>query len=170
VKKNILVTGRPGVGKTTLILKVVDIMGDDKCGGFTTDEIREKGGRVGFKIKTLDGETGIIAHVDVESSIQLGRYKVKLDDLEDIAVEAIRKALKGDGLVVIDEIGGMELYSDKFKEVVKAALDSDKKVLASIHKRSHPFTDKVKYRPDVKLMEVTRKNRDRLPGEIFESI
>jgi len=162
---NILLTGKPGCGKTTLIKQIIEELGLD-AGGFYTQEIRIGGGRIGFKIITLDGKEGILAHVDIESPYRVSKYGVDLESLEKIGVDSIHKALEENEVVVIDEIGKMELFSQKFKDVVISVLNSQKKVLATIMLAPNPFADKIKRRQDVKLFYLTPENRRRVREEI----
>src|SRR5713226_4173579 len=87
-----LLTGEPRVGKTSAIKKIIDTIGREHCGGFYIQEIRAEGDRRGFQLITLDGQTGILAHVDIESPIRVGRYGVNLDCLTSIGIAAIDKA------------------------------------------------------------------------------
>ena len=153
---NILITGKPGVGKTTLILKVVQDYQD--VHGFFTREIRKNRKRVGFSIETLDGKKGILAHVDIQSPFRVSKYKVNLKDIKKILIPSIKK--EGD-LIVIDEIGKMELFSEEFKQKVIEALDTGK-VVATIMERPNLFCDKIKSRKDVKMFTVTEENRNNL--------
>ncbi|RMD85526.1 MAG: NTPase [Calditrichaeota bacterium] len=162
---NILLTGKPGVGKTTIIQKIVEEHGK-KAGGFYTREMRENHRRTGFEIITLDGKKGVLASVHLESPYRVGKYRVNLKDLEEIGVKAIEEALHHADLVVIDEIGKMELFSKNFRKVVKQALDSPKKFLGTIMHGSNPFVDKIKQRADVKIFEITERNRNYITGDI----
>jgi len=170
MKKNILFTGRPGVGKTTVIMKLIS--GVEGVDGFYTEEIREKGERKGFRIVTLRGKKGILAHKDLHSSYRVGKYGVNIEDLENIAGRSIILALSDDKkkIVLIDEIGRMELYSPKFQEAVIKALESPKRVIATIQDKHNRFTDAIRKREDVELIEVTSENRKRLPGELREKV
>jgi len=159
VSKTILLTGRPRVGKTTIIKEVVKRL-PGRVGGFYTEEIRERGHRQGFRIVTLDRQEGILAHVNVKSRYRVSKYGVDLVSLERVGVTAIRHAIIASDCVVIDEIGKMELFSAAFKEAVLAAIESDKLVLGTIMLRSHPWADAVKAHPQVTLIKITEANRD----------
>jgi nucleoside-triphosphatase len=165
--KNVLLTGRPGCGKTTLIKRVVNKLAQP-VGGFYTEEIRESGERVGFKIVTLDGQEAVFAHVDFRTSERLGKYGLNLFALETIAVAALRAALRAWQLVVIDEIGPMEIRSRIFCDVVNEALDGGAPILGTITARSFPFTDTIKKRPDVIMIEVRLENREGLVSELSD--
>ena len=163
--KKVLLTGQPGCGKTTLIKRVVNELALPG-GGFYTEEIRQGGERVGFKIITLSGEESVFARVDFKTPQRLGKYGLDLAALETIGVEALRTALRARQLVVIDEIGPMELRSASFRGVVNDALDADSRILASITARSFPFTDAIKDRRDVTVIKVQRDNREQLVSEL----
>jgi len=170
---NILITGTPGVGKTTVLNRVKDEIesrGYD-VGGIYSPEIKENGERIGFAIKDLNtGRNGILSRVNGNGP-RVGKYKVNLKDLEEIGISAVEKALTGADFIIIDEIAPMELKSPKFSRVVEKALDSEISVLAVIHKRSnHPFILKVKNRDDVVVFEVKRENRGVLDREILEAL
>ena len=162
---NILITGKPGVGKTTLIIKLIEEL-DLNVGGFYTQEMRLGGRRVGFKIITLDGEESILAHIDIKSPYRVSKYGVNLEGLEKVGVESIWRALKKNKIIVIDEIGKMELFSPRFKEAVNSALNSDKITIATILLAPNPYTDKIKRRQDVKLFYLTQENREKVKEEI----
>jgi len=161
---NVLITGKPGVGKTTLILRVLTKL-KRKASGFYTQEIREFGRRTGFELITLKGDSEILADVNLDSPYKVGKYKVNLKAME-LACKAIEEGLKEGNLIVIDEIGKMELFSFRFQDLVLEALDSDCDVLGTIMLRPHHFTDQIKRRKDVKLYILTQGNFK----EIFEKI
>ena len=162
---NILITGKPGVGKTTLIIKLIEEL-DLNAGGFYTQEMRLGGRRVGFKIITLDGKESILAHIDIKSPYRVSKYGVNLEGLEKVGVESIWRALENNKIIVIDEIGKMELFSPRFKEAVNSALNSDKITIATILLAPNPYTDKIKRRQDVKLFYLTQENREKVKEEI----
>jgi nucleoside-triphosphatase len=167
--KTILLTGRPRVGKTTIIKEVVRRL-PGQAGGFYTEEIGERGRRQGFKIVTLDGREGVLAHVDIKSRRRVSKYGVNLADLEDIGVASIQEALAHEDYVVIDEIGKMELFSQAFKDAVWAAIHSHKPVLGTITLASHPWADSVKALPQVTIIEVTQTNRARIAQQVLDSL
>jgi nucleoside-triphosphatase len=167
VNQKVLLTGRPGCGKTTVMKRVVNNLALP-AGGFYTEEIREHGARVGFKIVTLDGKEALLAHVDFKTTERVGKYGLDLSALETVGSEALRTAVRARQLVVIDEIGPMEIRSPIFRDVVNEALDSGAPVLATITARSFPFTDAIKKRSDVTLIEVHPTNRDQLASELSD--
>ena len=168
---NILVTGKPGVGKTTLIERVVKALDDSiDIGGFYTSEILDGERRVGFSIVGLHGDEGLLAHVDHESNFRVGKYGVNREDLERVGVGAIDEALNGSRLVVMDEIGRMELCSPRFQDAVGRALDSAKPVLGTLQDRSNAFLDSVRARDDVWVVRVTAANRECLVPVLRDEI
>lgn len=168
--KNLLLTGPPGIGKTTIIMRVAQLLGDNAVGFYTT-EIRTHNRRQGFEAVSLDGKRAILAHVNFQSHYRISKYGVKpeslLNFMEEINICIINRKPK---CLVIDEIGKMEFFTSGFKATVLAALESPLPVVATIMKKPHRFSDTLKKRPDVKLIEVTRDNRDRLAAEIFDQV
>ena len=165
---NILLTGKPGMGKTTLVQKLVKAL-ERPARGMYTAETREDGRRVGFKLVTLDGKEGVLAHEDIRSANRVSRYGVSTDDLEAIGIPAITPASPGE-IIVIDEIGKMECASQAFKDAVWAALEAPNLVLCTIARKGVGFIARVKRRPDVTLFEVTKQNRDHLAGQILHEL
>jgi nucleoside-triphosphatase len=163
----IVLTGRPGVGKTTVVRAVVDRLGL-LCGGFYTEEIRERGRRTGFRLVALDGTTGILASVNIASRCRVGKYGVHLPDLDRVGTTALRRAVRQPeiSLVVIDEIGKMELCSSAFREAVLEAMNGPKVVLATAMSAPQPWVDQIKARPEVTVVEVTMDSRDALPEQV----
>ncbi len=169
MKKNILLTGLPGVGKTTIVIKIVEML-ESKCGGFYTKEIRKDNKRIGFKLVTLDGKECIIAHKEINSSCRVGRYGISLDCIDNFGVKSIEDAIIERRIVIIDEIGKMELYSQRFRKAVLAALNSKCPVLATIIYSANPFCDRLKERKDVEIVEVTVSNRNSLVQRIIDML
>ncbi|MHA2002658.1 MAG: NTPase [Candidatus Thorarchaeota archaeon] len=166
MRKNVVLTGRPGIGKSTLIKKIIHALGRDTVGGFWSAEIRESNRRVGFSINTLSGETGVLAHVDLKTGPSVGKYRVNIEDLESIAVPALIRARRQSRIIVIDEIASMELYSPQFAPEVRKCLDTGR-VLATLQQRRGGFQDEVRSRRDVHLIEITLANRDSLTRDVL---
>jgi nucleoside-triphosphatase len=164
--KNIFITGLPGCGKTTLIKEILKEL-NIPAKGFFTEEIRKEGERIGFKIVTLNKKEGILAEKGFKSPFKVSKYGVILKDLEEIGVKEIEEGLKGDFLIVVDEIGKMGLFSNKFKEVILKALDSKNKILGTIMEKENQFCDKIKQRKDAKVFYLTRENREKIKKEIL---
>ena len=158
--KNILFTGPPRCGKSTLILKIVQKI-DIPATGFFTREILEKGRRVGFSITTLDHKKGVLAHERIKSRWRVGKYGVNLSDIDRIAVPSMMPLIS-DELIVIDEIGKMECFSKLFKRTLEEVLDSNRPVIGSIAMKGDRFIQRIKERSDVLLVAVTPQNRDDL--------
>ncbi|MDD5313463.1 MAG: NTPase [Dehalococcoidia bacterium] len=161
-----LLTGMPGTGKTSLIRQALT---QSKCnaGGFFTQEIRNVGVREGFQIVTLDGKEGMLAHIGIESPFHVGKYAVDVNVLDDIGVNAIYSALESKDVVVIDEIGKMELFSPRFIKAVQDALTSNKKILGTITLKPHPLADTIKQSRFIRLAELTRNNQRPILAEIL---
>jgi len=140
-----------------------------RAGGFYTEEIKENNRRVGFKIISLDNQEGILAHISIKNSRRVGRYGVNIYDLENIGVKCLNQALKDDDLILIDEIGKMEVFSEEFKEKVLDCLNSKKIVLATISIGGDKFISNIKRRDDIILFEITKENRNKLI-EIISSL
>jgi nucleoside-triphosphatase len=168
VGRALFLAGRPGVGKTTVIRAVAARLGA-RAGGFYTEEVREEGQRTGFRLVALDGPAGMLASVNRSGRYRVSKYRVHLDELEGIGVEALVRALDEPRVevIVVDEIGKMELLSPAFREAVEEALASAKLVLATVMDRPQPWVDAIKARPDVTLLEVTIANRQAMPDRVL---
>ena len=165
----ILLTGPPRVGKTTLIRRVAELL-IEPYAGFYTEEILEEGKRAGFAIQTFTGKTGVLAHVDFKSKLRVARYKVSLTDLEEMALPEIEEGIKQKNIILIDEIGKMELFSAKFRQDVMRILNSKLSFLGIIVYTHHPWADEIKKRKDIELIEVTSINRDQLVKELTQRL
>jgi len=168
-KKNILLTGPPGVGKTTVVMGLIESLGD-LAEGFYTRELRESGRRTGFLLSSLDGKEELLAHVDLKYGPKVGRYTVDLENVDSVATVSITRAVRSNRIVIIDEIGRMELLSDGFKKEVVRALDSASRVVATIREGSDRFCDPIKEREDVTIVRVSESNREGLPAQLIQAL
>jgi len=162
----VFLTGRPGIGKTTVLMKVVEALRREglKVGGMVSREVRERGVRVGFEVIDLaTGQKGWLAHVRQPEGPRLGKYRVNLKDLEEVGVRAIERAVEEADVVVIDEVGPMELFSGRFVDAVRRALRSGKPVLGTIHMRARgPLLDEIRHGGLAEVITVSLRNRDSL--------
>jgi nucleoside-triphosphatase len=153
-----LLTGNPRTGKTTIIKQSLAQTGYD-AGGFFTEEIRSGNTRKGFKIISLHGQEAILAHADYAGKYRVGRYGIDIEALENTGVKSVEEALANNQLIVIDEIGKMELFSDAFRDSVKKAISSTRPILGTIMLKSEPYVDYIKLMKSVEVIEVNINNR-----------
>lgn len=165
----ILLTGPPGVGKTTAIKAVTALLGA-KAGGFYTRELRHRGERTGFEIVTLDGRTAWLASRSptptFKDEVQFGRYRVNLTAVNSFVVPALQRALDAGKIVVIDEIGPMEILSELFCDTVQKILNESAPVVGTIAQRPTPFGDRARRHPRVQVIALTPENREQLPPQV----
>jgi nucleoside-triphosphatase len=165
VPPRLLIEARPGAGKTTALSRLAERL--DDAAGFLTREMRVQGRRVGFEIETFAGERGLLAHVDLPGPPRVGRYGVDLEEFERIALPSLQAPAS---VALIDELGKMELASERFREAVTALFEGDMPVVATVHTFRHPLTDALKARPDVRTIRLTAANRERLPDELLNHL
>jgi len=168
-KKNILIAGPPGIGKTTIMKELAQKLKDSGLAGFYTDEIREGGVREGFELVGLNGRKRLLSHINIKSPYHVGRYGVDIRGFE-IFLDALALTDPNIRLILIDEIGKMECLSQRFKTVVRTVLDSGKAVIATIALKGSGFIAEVKGREDAMLFEMTLENRDPLAEEILRYV
>jgi nucleoside-triphosphatase len=165
----ILLEGRPGVGKTTVACRLVALLRavGIPVGGFTTRELREHGRRVGFVVEEIGGPEAVIAHVDWTSGPAVGRYHVDVPAFERVALPALERARELGGVIVLDELGRMELASEAFVHAVHDLFAQEGVALvATVHVFPHPVTGQLKRRSDVRRCVVTHEERDELPHRL----
>lgn len=166
----LLLTGAPGVGKTTLLVRLAERLRDRPVRGFVTEEVREGGRRRGFAIRALDtGRVDTLADVDVRSPHRVGRYGVDVDALDRMVGETLVEPPDG-AVVLVDEIGKMECFSTRFVEAVRALLDAGHPLVATVATKGRGFIAEVKERSDVARIEVTRDSRDVLLDELVQRL
>ncbi len=171
--KVILLTGLPGVGKTTIINRLCThytTKGRD-VQGITTGEFREMGQRVGFKIRDLaTGEEGWLARKDPAGGPRIGSYRVVSEDLERIGVGALERASKAPtDIVVVDEIGPMEMTSTSFRNAVSKIFDGQHATVATVKFGSrYPEVEKIMERST--LLEITKNNREGIYRRLIEQV
>ncbi|KPJ64536.1 hypothetical protein AMK68_01400 [candidate division KD3-62 bacterium DG_56] len=176
MKRHLLLTGPPGCGKTTVIQKLVDLLAAEAVPmyGFWTAEIREQGVRQGFEVELMSGQSGILAHVDLDHGPRVSKYRVNLSAMHSLVVPEIREALESsrerDAVLLLDEIGKMELHSVDFREVLREALLSPLRIVATVMEASDAFVDPLKERPDTEVVHLGAIDRDLLPLQIAHAV
>lgn len=162
----ILLEGRPGIGKTTVAIRCVKLLAAAgvPVRGFTTSEWRQEGRRVGFYVEVIDGESAVLAHVDYPGPPRVGRYGVDVKAFERLVLPAL--GVDKEAVWVIDELGRMELASRHFQTRIIELVASAESLVATVQRHRHPLTDRLKARPDVRVIAVTEQNRKQLPSEL----
>jgi nucleoside-triphosphatase len=166
----LLLEGRPGIGKTTVARRLLHLLQEAglPVGGFTTAELRAGGRREGFLVEAVSGAQEVLAHVDLPGPPRVGRYGVDLAAFDRVALPALRTPRTG-GVVVVDELGKMELASAPFRDAVMQLLDRDVAVVATVQLALHRFTDALKRRPDIQVIRV-EATRDALAERLMERL
>jgi nucleoside-triphosphatase len=161
----ILITGTPGSGKTTLFKRLVQDLSHFNPRGFYTSEIRKGGTRTGFRLKSLDGRHGILAHTEFRTGYRVGKYRVDLEGFEAFLGPYLLFD-PSTGLVMIDEIGKMECLSAVFQKWIRQVFESPNPIVATIAQKGGGLIAELKSRPDARLFMLTRENQE----DLFEKI
>ena len=170
---NRLVTGRPRVGKSTVLERSVDRLKSHglRPGGVRAPERRQEGERVGFTLEdVMTGESVVMAHVERSDGPAVGKYRVDVGAVDRLSREAFDRAFDTADLFVVDEIAPMEGHSGAFVEAVMRALDSSRPLLGAVHRSTTGFAGAVKARGDTEVTTITRDNRDALPERLAATI
>jgi len=164
----LLLEGRPGIGKTTVARRLLHLLQEAgvPVGGFTTAELQTGGRREGFVVEAVSGAQEVLAHIGLPGPPRVGRYGVDLAAFDRVALPALRTPRTG-GMVVVDELGKMELASAPFRDAVMQLLDRDVAVVATVHQARHQFTDALRRRPGIRVVRVTEATRDGLPEQLM---
>lgn len=171
--KHVLLVGRPGVGKTTLVKQLAQSLRHGPIDGFYTEKLREDGERLGVWLSTLDGRQVLLAHRQMDSPYRVGAYKINVTVLDEVAVSVIRRAMRQALILFVDEIGKMELCSKAFQHALEEAIVRGPRVVATGGIRHLPFLEALKRRRDVELIPLTEHNRKALLDELtvrFEAL
>jgi nucleoside-triphosphatase THEP1 len=158
MKTAYLVTGEPGIGKTTLIRQVISTM-RLRAAGFYTEDLRTGGVREGFRIVTLDGDMALLASAGRTGTVTVSKYGVDLQELERVGVAALRRATERGYVLVVDEIGKMQLLSREFRQTIVEAVRAGHPILGTIMPGRNPYARRIREHPQVELLVLTEENR-----------
>lgn len=168
LRRNLLIAGSPGTGKTTLVRKISAALAPLDPAGFYTEEVREGGRRTGFRLVSLTGEEALLSHTSFRSDFKVGSYGVDVEAFERFLAELPLERHRGP--LIIDEIGKMECLSARFRRLILKLLDSTRVVVATVPTRSEGFIASIKERDDVILFLLTRTNRDSTLDQLLAEI
>ena len=167
-------SGLPGVGKTTTLIRTIEMLEEEGyvVGGMLTEEVKEKNKRVGFYVHDWMNHTKkIFAHKDFETRRRVGKYGINVEVLEEVGLKALEDAVEKADIIVIDEIGKMEVESKRFVNMVREIIDMDRYLIITLHKKSRtPLLQEIRRRDDIRMLEVTPINRTLLPFKIVKLI
>ena len=164
--KHLLIVGPPKAGKTTVMKHLIRVLRGRTIDGFVTEELREGGQRMGLWLSPLDGRQVLLAHRHFERGPRIGPYRVNTAVLDDVAIGVIERGLRQAFVLFLDEIGVMELCSERFERTVQRAFDHGPSIVATAGLQPHPFLVRLKRRRDVELVPLSRTNRELVQEEL----
>jgi nucleoside-triphosphatase len=166
------ITGLPGAGKTQTLLRIIQLLEQEgiKVGGMITEPIVERQHRKGFRITNwLTKENEVFAHEGLKSRVRSGRYGENLSALAGLGIKALQEARDTADVIVIDEVGKMEVESEAFTQSVVDTLDANKSIVMTLHKKSrNPLLQDIRRRDELRLLEVTPVNKNLLAFKIVK--
>lgn len=166
--QRILLTGPPGCGKTTAIMKIVGALKSRlRMAGFYTEEIREAGRRQGFRWHRLDGRTGVLAHIEIKGPYRVGKYGVDIESFDREAVSVLDPQAADVDLFVVDEIGKMECFSDAFVKAIRRLLHAERSMLATAARKGPGLIQEAKSYPGVQLLRLSTANRNEAAQQVI---
>lgn len=166
----ILITAKPRTGKSTLIQKLMNQIGIANCIGFYTEEIKENNLRIGFKLKLMDGREELLALAGMNSEIKIGRYGIDIKRFEETCIPMLKQALDGKKVIIIDEIGPMQVVSQDFRDMLLQLADKNCNAFGTIFYESFPWIDDFKLHKNVQLIELNIENRDNIVYDLINII
>jgi nucleoside-triphosphatase THEP1 len=166
-KIRIFLRGKPGIGKTTVIINLINKLPKEFIKGFFTQEVRISNKRIGFDVIDLNANKAILARINISTPYKVGNYCVDIESFEKIAIPSLIP-MKSTKLFIIDEIGKMECYSKVFLDNLIKLFDSDYSILATIPIYYLPIIEKINsvYKPEI--IEVTISNRNYIVSKLVE--
>lgn len=175
MSSKILITGPPRCGKSTLISKVIKYFSECNLNiyGFLTPEVREHGNRIGFDIIDIhSGKKSQLARVgNFNTKFKVGKYNIFIDEFSKFLEDTLKLEDKTVDLIVIDEIGKMELLSDSFQDFIRMIYTTDIPSIATIGlKLKHPLKNFLLNLPSVLLFELNRQNFQFIFKEVISVI
>ncbi|MGD7049448.1 hypothetical protein FZC83_15590 [Rossellomorea marisflavi] len=162
--KLFLLSGKPRIGKSTLIKQIIHEIGVGRCGGFYTEEVTNFDDRIGFRCVSMDGESVDIANVENPSATRVGRYGVNVEEFDLYAKDILQGALRTKDIIVIDEIGYMQMFSHSFKKIIQEVFSGNKVVLGTIPLNPHPEMNNMHNLKEANIITVDELNRDKIAG------
>ena len=168
--KHLLIVGRPGVGKTTLMKRLTQALQGRPIDGFLTEELREGEYRLGFWLSSLDGRQVLLAHRQFEGGVRVGPYRVNVAVLDEVAVSIVRRGMRHAFVLFLDELGKMALCSQSLQQAVREAFDRGPCIIATAGTAPLPLVTSLKQRKDIELIPLSMSNRAAVEEELVERL